>query len=61
MVEIAIVTVDRTKAWIELNSLIAIMVVWRVNVGCDRSFDEVEGSIKQHGDCPVNVLTGLEC
>ena len=50
MVHVAIVAVDRAKARIELNSLMASMVIWRVHGGCECSFDEMESSIEQGCD-----------
>ena len=60
MVQVAIVAVDRAKARIELNGLVANLVVWRVNDWCERGLDQMQGSIKQDGDCPIDVWTDLE-
>ena len=60
IVQLAIVLVDRAKARIELNGLIASVVIRRVNGGRERGLDEMESSIKQDGDCPLNVWTRLE-
>lgn len=60
IVELAIVVADRATARIELNSLVASLVTWRVNDWCERGLDQMQGSIKQDGDCPIDVWTGLD-